>query len=103
MARGAQAKNKVEQIISSAFKDNFLGVYDKKLYVQAEENGEMVQVAISLTCPKTPVVISDKPLNFDDKLNFEDGATIIPHPQMQTEISDEERQTVKELMERLGL
>ena len=33
MARGAQAKNKVEYIISSAFKDNFLGVYDKKLYV----------------------------------------------------------------------
>ena len=62
MARGAQAKNKVEQIISSAFKDNFLGIYDKKLYVQAEENGEMVQIAISLTCPKTPVVISAKPL-----------------------------------------
>ena len=103
MARGAQAKSKVEQIISSAFKDNFLGIYDKKLYVQAEENGEMVQVAISLTCPKTPVVISNKPLNFEDKLNFEDGATIIPHPQMQTEISDEERKTVKELMERLGL
>ena len=103
MARGAQAKSKVEQIISSAFKDNFLGIYDKKLYVQAEENGEMVQIAISLTCPKTPVVVSDKPLNFDDKLNFEDGATVIPHPQIQSEISDEERQTVKELMERLGL
>ena len=103
MARGAQAKSKVEQIISSAFKDNFLGIYDKKLYVQAEENGEMVQIAISLTCPKTPVVISDKPLNFDDKLNFEDGATVISHPRVQTEISDEERQTVKELMERLGL
>ncbi|MGN1341649.1 MAG: hypothetical protein ACI4VL_00265 [Bacilli bacterium] len=40
---------------------------------------------------------------FDDKLDFEAGATVIPHPQMQTEISDEERQTVKELMERLGL
>ena len=103
MAHGAQAKSKVEQIISSAFKDNFLGIYDKKLYVQAEENGEMVQIAISLTCPKTPVVVSEKPLIFDNKLNFEDGATVIPHPQVQTEISDEERQTVKELMERLGL
>ena len=103
MARGAQAKSKVEQIISSAFKDNFLGIYDKKLYVQAEENGEMVQIAISLTCPKTPVVVSEKPLIFDNKLNFEDGATVIPHPQVQTEISDKERQTVKELMERLGL
>lgn len=103
MARGAQAKNKVEQIISAAFKENFLGVYDKKLYVQAEENGEMVQIAISLTCPKTPVVVSDKPLVFDDKLDFEVGATIIPHPQTQAEISDEERKTVQELMERLGL
>ena len=67
MARGAQAKSKVEQIISSAFKDNFLGIYDKKLYVQAEENGEMVQIAISLTCPKTPVTIYDKVLIFRDK------------------------------------
>lgn len=103
MARGAQAKNKVEQIISSAFKDNFLGVYDKKLYVQAEENGEMVQIAISLTCPKTPVTVSDKPLIFEDKLDFEAGTTVVPQSQVQTEISDEERQTVKELMERLGL
>ena len=103
MARGAKAKNKVEQIISSAFKDNFLGVYDKKLYVQAEENGEMVQIAISLTCPKTPVTVSDKPLVFEDKLDFEAGTTVVPQSQVQTEISDEERQTVKELMERLGL
>ena len=103
MARGAQAKSKVEQIISSAFKDNFLGIYDKKLYVQAEENGEMVQIAISLTCPKTPVAISDKSLVFEDKLDFEAGTTVIPQSQVQTEISDEERQTVKELMERLGL
>ena len=103
MARGAQAKSKVEQIISSAFKDNFLGIYDKKLYVQAEENGEMVQIAISLTCPKTPVTVSDKPLIFEDKLDFEAGTTVVPQSQIQTEISDEERQTVKELMERLGL
>lgn len=103
MARGAQAKNKVEQIISSAFKDNFLGIYDKKLYVQAEENGEMVQIAISLTCPKTPVTVSDKPLIFEDKLDFEAGTTVVPQSQIQTEISDEERQTIKELMERLGL
>ena len=103
MARGAQAKSKVEQIISTAFKDNFLGVYDKKLYVQAEENGEMVQIAISLTCPKTPVTVSDKPLVFEDKLDFETGTTVVPQSQVQTEISDEERQTVKELMERLGL
>ena len=103
MARGAQAKSKVEQIISSAFKDKFLGMYDSKLYVQAEENGEMVQIAISLTCPKIPVAVSDKPLVFEDKLDFEAGTTVIPQSQVQTEISDEERQTVKELMERLGL
>ena len=103
MAKGAAAKELVIKKLQQAFGSDYIGELDKKIYVWSEENGERLQIAISLTCPKTPVVISNKPLNFEDKLNFEDGATIIPHPQMQTEISDEERQTVKELMERLGL
>ena len=52
MAKGAEAKQKVEKIISEAFGDKFLGVEDKKIYVQAKENGEMITVAIALTVPK---------------------------------------------------
>ena len=52
MAKGADAKNVVAVVIEEVFGKNFLGIQDKKIYVLSEENGEPVQVAISLTCPK---------------------------------------------------
>ena len=55
MAKGQAAKAEVENIIRNAFGKNFLGVMDKKLYVLADDGGgEMINVAISMTCPKTP-------------------------------------------------
>ena len=52
--RGAVAKSIVEDKIRNAFGKDFIGVdpSNKKIYVQAEEDGEMVQVAIGLSCPK---------------------------------------------------
>ena len=55
MAKGQTAKIEVENIIRNAFGKNFLGVMDKKLYVLADDGGgEMINVAISMTCPKVP-------------------------------------------------
>ena len=53
-ARGTIAKEKVVQVIAEAFGSNYLGEFDKKFYVQTEENGEIIQIAIALTCPKNP-------------------------------------------------
>lgn len=55
MARGANAKIQVENIIKEAFGENFAGVADRKLYVWADDGGERVQIAIAMTCPKTNV------------------------------------------------
>jgi hypothetical protein len=55
MARGANAKIQVENIIKEAFGENFAGIADKKLYVWADDGGEKVQIAIAMTCPKTNV------------------------------------------------
>ena len=55
MAKGTVAKQKVTETIREAFGINFIGEYDKKLYVLANDGGEMVQIAISLTCPKVQV------------------------------------------------
>lgn len=55
MARGANAKIQVENIIKEAFGENFAGIADKKLYVWADDGGERVQIAIAMTCPKTNV------------------------------------------------
>lgn len=104
MAKGAIAKQEVIKKIQSAFGVDFLGEFDKKIYVQAQENGEMVQVAIALTCPKTPVAVSNAPVIKGDRMDFNDEVTIIPtNTVANTEISDEERQTIADMMTRFGL
>ena len=106
MAKGQIAKDLVEKKIIAAFGADYVGTCDKKIYVTALENGEKVQVAISLTCPKVPIIV-DNTVQIGD-FNFEDPTpavvttnatgTFIP-----AEISDEERKNVADLMARLGL
>lgn len=55
MARGANAKIEVANIIKQAFGDSYIGEFDKKYYVWANDGGEQVQISIALTCPKNPV------------------------------------------------
>lgn len=104
MARGAIAKTNVTNRIKEAFGANFIGEYDKKLYVWAQENGEQVQIAISLTCPKVPVVVANAPVSGD--FNFEDDSpnTVVAASAFQpADITDEERARVNDLMRLLNL
>ena len=103
MARGTIAKELVEKKIQSAFGADYIGEYQKKLYVWAQENGERVQIAISLTCPKVPVEIHT-PTSLGD-FNFEDDSSFVVASAgfQPAEITDEERATVNQLMESLGL
>ena len=105
MAKGTIAKDLVEKKIISAFGADYVGTFDKKIYVTAMENGEKVQIAISLTCPKVPVVV-DNTVQIGD-YNFEDPTPTVTTNATGTfipaEISDDERKTVADLMARLGL
>jgi hypothetical protein len=106
MAKGQIAKDLVEKKIIAAFGADYVCTADKKIYVQALENGEKVQIAISLTCPKVPIVV-DNTVQIGD-YNFEDPTpnsitTVAASGPVSAEISDEERATVAALMERLGL
>ena len=96
MAKGAVAKAEVENIIRNAFGKNFLGVADKKLYVQALEDGEMVQVAITMTCPKTPFGVVDGGMNFD-------AAPAEPDVFQPAEMTNEETERVRKLIEKFNL
>ena len=100
-AKGTQAKNNVLETIQSAFGADWIGIYDKKAYVWAKEGGERVQVAISLTCPKVQVgeVSNGKDLDFEFGANTTLGSVGFSP----AEITQEERDTVEELMKRLGL
>lgn len=105
MARGAIAKENIAKKIAQTFGSDFVGEYDKKLYVWAEENGEKIQIAISMTCPKNPI----GEINFNaepgNSLNFEDMSAGPASPTSFTpaEISEEEKKNVEKLMKSLGL
>lgn len=74
MARpGEIAKEKIESIMRLAFKDRFLGVQDKKLYIMIPdgEHGE-TQISITLTCPKTGI-----DADYDSKAEIFDQEAIV--------------------------
>lgn len=104
MARGSIAKQEVVKKIQAAFGADYIGEFDKKFYVQAQEGNEMVQIAIALTCPKTTVSVSNAPVAKNGELNFEDDNCVVPVTSGgPAEITDEERENIANLMAKLGL
>ena len=95
MAKGAIAKELVAKKIAEAFGEDYLGEQDKKIYVQAYEGGEKVQVAISMTCPKNPI----GGMNFE---MIQTVDTVVPQ-QSSVEISENEQAKIDELMNMLGI
>lgn len=100
--KGSIAKQKIINKIAEVFGADFIGEFDRKIYLWSEENGERVQIAISLTCPKNPVgQVSSNSM----ELNFENmGETKASPVNFQpAELTEDERENVRKLMERLGL
>lgn len=108
-AKGSLAKEEVTKKIAEAFGQNFLGEYEKKLYILANENGEQIQIAISLTCPKNPIPFGEGQGQEEEKKNLLDidagGAfgSIATPPKRITEIPEEEIRNLEALMKRLNL
>lgn len=101
MAVGEEAKTKLINKIIEALGDSYIGCVDKKYYFISYENGSEKQVAISLTCPKNPVAVSGAPVVRSGGIDFE-AEPVLTAPKT-TEVSEEERQTVADMMRRLGL
>lgn len=95
-AKGAIAKADVEQRIIAAFGEDYIGIADKKIYVYGKENGEKVQIAISMTCPKNPFSSDGAPAPAVT------SAFELVEPK-EVVISEEERANIADLMEKLGL
>lgn len=98
MAKGQIAKTQVADRIAKAFGSDWIGEYDKKFYVWATENGERLQIAISMTCPKSPV--GDVSTVGSDKMSFVDAPIAT---QEKKEITEDERKHIADLMAKLGL
>ena len=107
MAKGSIAKECVAKILADAFGSNFIGEYDKKIYVWANDGGEMVQIAISLTCPKNPIEVDTTVTTSTGDWDFSDTpksvSPIAVANAAPAEITAEEKANIADLMAKLGL
>lgn len=101
MAVGEEAKTKLMNKIIDALGDVYVGCVDKKYYFTSYENGIEKQVAITLTCPKNPVAVSNAPVVRSGGMDFE-AEPVLTAPKV-TEVTEEERQNIADMMRRLGL
>ena len=106
MAKGTVAKCRIVEKLKECFGPAYLGEMNGKHYIEMDDGGEKIQVAINMTCPK---------------VLFESAGAAAPTPPptsafgvgsasfmaAQTppaaEISEKERENVKKLIEQLGL
>lgn len=100
--KGSEAKELIIHKLQQAFGDDWIGEYSKKYYVWAMENGEKVQIAISLTCPKVPIGVVNSSAITGER-NFEEENILAPTTFVPAEITQEEKDNIAALMERLGL
>ena len=100
MAKGAEAKANFIQRIKTALGADYIGEVDKKYYVWSTENGERVQLAIALTCPKTPVATEQAAgLNFEDEV----PGNVITGAAKKVAMDADEKETLERLMKELDL
>jgi hypothetical protein len=94
MARGQIAKDNLTKLIVDALGDKVVAIQDKKIYVNMDDGGEMVQVAISMTVPKTPIAAAAQSTGTA-------GGEYTSAP-TKVELSPEDKAKVNELMQKLG-
>ena len=94
MARGSESKQKVINKILETFEGSFL-YGSKELRIPMEEDGNRVEIKVTLTCAKTNV-------GGGDAGEVAEGQAPITVEQAMPP-SDEEKKNIATLMERLGI
>ena len=97
-AKGSVAKENIAKKLKEVFGSDYVGEYDRKHYIWAEDGGEKVQIAIAMTCPKNPVGM----VGTGGALDFEGAPTLGPSGFDPVEITPEEEEKVQDLMKKLG-
>lgn len=104
MAKGAAAKqNLINKILAAIPANEYVGEMGGKYYFWSMEDGQKMQVCLSMVCPKVP--LENVPTMKDGGYDFSDGAepTLATPVTKPAEITDEERANINKLMKELGL
>lgn len=102
MAKGAKVKAEVYKKILEMFPGSFMYNSDKELRIPIVEDGESIQLKLTLTVSKTPVENDNVAVAAGER---DEGSFPAPvgSPTATPQVSDEEKQTLQAMMERLGL
>ena len=101
MARGAESKAIITKNILEKFEGSFLYNDGKEIRIPIQENGEEIQIKVTLTAAKENVYLGqDNATPGATPINFEDNK---PVEQKIVEPTQEEKNNVKKLMETFGL
>lgn len=106
MARGDKAKQQVIKALENAFGDKWIGMHDKKYYVWANDGGEQVQIAITLTCPKSFIEVAESVSaqgDWDFSDNPKTASPIAVSKVEPAEMTEEEIDNIAKALSRLGL
>lgn len=104
MAKGSEAKSKlIGKVIDAVGKDAYVGELGGKYYFWSEEDGNKMQVCISMTCPKVPLE-TDVAVR-DNGYDFSDGAepSLVAPASKPAELTQDERDNINRLIKELGL
>ncbi len=104
MARGSLAKEIIKEKILNTFEGSFTYSNGKEIRIPIEENGSIIQIKIQMTAAKDnvtadgevsirPAAVASEPV----------PSSSFPAPHKKTEISEEEKKNVEDLLSALGL
>lgn len=99
-ARGTESKTKITEKILNTFDGSFLN--DKEIRIPMNENGELIQIKVTLTAAKTNVepvgVSAESASDFPTVSTSANDAEPV-----RIEPTEEEKETLNDLMRKLGL
>lgn len=108
MAKGGTSKDKILDALKTALPEHWVGMDDKKRAVfEFVEDGEVLQIALQMTCPKTLIPRQGTPTPTITTPSSDAGAFVTAEAaakeKEKLEISDEERKNVDTLLTNLGI
>lgn len=101
-AKGSILKSEIFKKILDTFPGSFLYNDGKEIRINGTEDGQTLQIKVTLTCAKTAVG-SDEGIIFDDDVATADLKMIEPTEKIPQEPTEEEKERLATLLNKLGL
>lgn len=103
MAKGSLAKEIIKEKILNTFEGSFTYSNGKEIRIPIEENGSIIQIKIQMTAAKDNVDPSGESIAPAAVAKEEGPIGNFPAPKKRTEVTEEEKQNVSDLLKALGL